>query len=198
MVGAWQSGILYLACTLSALFGVTYIVKQLGARNSLVLGMSLYVAYGGCFVLALQQQSSRQEQIVWTAYSGAAIIGGIGTGFLWTAQGVYFSQAAEQHHQAALMRTTTEGGEIDNAISSASTSSSSTGLLAGIFAFWYLAEEVALRLLSTLLLEFGVLGRYFQFVYDHYHSISYSHVGSPGLFVVFFFGVHPPPLPPRG
>ena len=41
-VGAWQSGLLYLTYTGSALFGATYLVKRLGSRNSLALGMTLY------------------------------------------------------------------------------------------------------------------------------------------------------------
>ncbi len=111
-------------------------MKRLGARNSLVLGMTLYVAYVGCFVIAIHHQDSPTLIV----YSGAAV-GGIGAGILWTAQGVYFSQAVEE-----------SGGDSVS--------------LAGIFAFWYLGEEVALRLLSTFLLHFqlanwqGIFGLY--------------------------------------
>jgi MFS family permease len=67
-----------------------------------------------------------------------AAIGGIGGGFLWTAQGSYFGQAAEEH--AAFLQQDVK---------------LSTAYFAGIFAFVYLAEEVCLRLLSTALLETG-------------------------------------------
>lgn len=123
--------------TASALLGATYIVKRAGARNALWLGMSLYCAYVACFYLAtlLPTGSDNQRLLAWT---GAAI-GGVGAGFLWTAQGAYFGQAAEEHAQHLHQPVST-----------------STASLAGIFAFFYLAEEVVLRMLSTVLLQFGL------------------------------------------
>jgi MFS family permease len=137
-IGAWQSGILYITYTLSALLGATYIVKQAGARNSLFLGMLLYCFYVACFwVAALFPEENLNGQRI-SAYLGAAI-GGIGAGFLWTAQGAYFGQAAEDHAQRLLQPVET-----------------STSSFAGMFAFLYLAEEVLLRLLSSFLLEFNI------------------------------------------
>jgi hypothetical protein len=136
-VGAWQSGILYITYTGSALLGATYIVKRSGARDSMLWGMALYCIYVGCFWVATLFHTNLDAQRL-VAYCGAAI-GGIGAGFLWTAQGAYFGQSADDHatrlHQPV---------------------STSTASLAGIFAFCYLSEEVALRLLSTTLLELGV------------------------------------------
>lgn len=129
--GAWQSGILYLFYTASAILGATWIVKQSGARNAMWLGMALYCVYVGCFWVATRQESLEDQQVA--AYVGAAI-GGLGAGFLWTAQGAYFGQAAEEH-----------AGHLQQAVST------STASLAGIFAFFYLAEEVLLRSLSTVL-----------------------------------------------
>jgi MFS family permease len=132
-VGAWQSGMLYLTYTGSAIFGATYFVKKLGARDALVAGMSFYCVYVACFWLA----------VVWheiegpAALTGAAI-GGVGAGFLWTAQGVYFSRAAEEHANQLGQPVT-----------------DSTAYLAGIFAFIYLAAEVGLRAMSSVLLELG-------------------------------------------
>ncbi|EEC47504.1 predicted protein [Phaeodactylum tricornutum CCAP 1055/1] len=131
--GAWQSGILYLTYTGSAIMGATYVVKKLGARNSLIAGMLLYCCYVGCFWLATVW--TEQERAA--AYIGAAI-GGVGAGFLWTAQGAYFSKASEEHAR-----------QLDQS------TSLSTSYLAGIFAFIYLGEEVLLRSLSTLVLEFS-------------------------------------------
>jgi MFS family permease len=133
--GAWQSGMLYLTYTASALLGATYIVKRFGARDSLIFGMALYCAYVACFLIATVWHD--MEQIV--ALTGAAI-GGVGAGFLWTAQGSYFSQAAAEHALHLQQPVTT-----------------STASLAGIFAFVYLTEEVVLRLLSTVLLEVGIV-----------------------------------------
>jgi len=129
--GAWQSGILYLTYTASALLGATYIVKRMGARDSLWLGMGLYCAYVACFWVATALEDDRDKRLA--AWTGAAV-GGVGAGFLWTAQGAYFSQAAEEH--AGWLRQPV---------------STSTAYLAGIFAFLYLGEEVVLRLMSSAL-----------------------------------------------
>jgi MFS family permease len=121
--------------TASALLGATYIVKRAGARNALWLGMAMYCVYVGCFYLATRFDDIDSQRFY--AYTGAAI-GGVGAGFLWTAQGAYFAQAAEEH--ALLL-----GAPV----------STSTASFAGIFAFLYLAEEVLLRLLSTVLVGFA-------------------------------------------
>lgn len=134
-IGAWQSGILYLFYTASAILGATWIVKRAGARNAMWLGMGLYCVYVGCFWVATRQDALEDQRIA--AYVGAAI-GGVGAGFLWTAQGAYFSQAAEEH-----------AGHLQQEVTA------STASFAGIFAFFYLAEEVLLRSLSTVLV--GVL-----------------------------------------
>jgi hypothetical protein len=117
--------------TASALLGATYIVKRAGARNSIWLGMALYCAYVGCFWVATRQDELDAQRLV--AYTGAAI-GGVGAGFLWTAQGAYFAKAAEEHAHHLQQPVST-----------------STASLAGRFAFLYLAEEVLLRVLSTVL-----------------------------------------------
>lgn len=131
--GAWQSGILYLTYTGSAIFGATFVVKKLGARDALITGMSFYCVYVACFWLAVTWHDYERP----AALTGAAI-GGVGAGFLWTAQGAYFARAAEEH-----------------AVQSGQAVTDSTAFLAGIFAFIYLAEEVVLRALSTILLEVG-------------------------------------------
>jgi hypothetical protein len=71
-------------------------------------------------------------------YVGAAI-GGVGAGFLWTAQGSYFTSAAQ-----------------DYATHSGQTTTSATSKLASIFAFIYLSLEVLLRAMSTALLQAGL------------------------------------------
>jgi MFS family permease len=159
-VGAWQSGILYITYTGSAVLGATYVVKQLGPRNAIMAGMALYCVYVGCFLAATLSPAIETP----AALLGAAI-GGIGAGFLWTAQGSYFGRAAEDH-AAHLQQPVQESNQ----------------RMASIFAFIYLAEEVALRSLSTLLLEWdwawsAVFGSYtavalvstvtMLFVYDY-------------------------------
>ncbi len=133
-IGAWQSGILYLSYTLSAvLLGATLLSKWLGSRNAMISGMTLYCIYVGCFCVATAFPNVATS-VAWT---GAAI-GGIGAGFLWTAQGVYFAQCAEEY-----------------SMQSGSDWAQSTTMVGAIFAFCFLAEEATLDLLSTMLIEFG-------------------------------------------
>eukprot|EP00980_Cylindrotheca_fusiformis_P011814 scaffold2816_cov121-Cylindrotheca_fusiformis.AAC.30 len=131
--GAWQSGILYFTYTASALLGATYVTKRAGSRNALFYGMALYCVYVGCFWFATLAATADLERLL--AWTGAGI-GGIGAGFLWTSQGAYFGQAAEEHAR-----------QLDQPVET------STASFAGVFAFFYLAEEVALRLLSTFLVQ---------------------------------------------
>lgn len=135
-IGAWQSGMLYLTYTASALLGATYITKKLGGRNAMSLGMMLYCIYVACFLIATTSKQQQQQQRL-AALTGAAI-GGVGGGFLWTAQGAYFTQVANIYAQQLQQDVTT-----------------TTTYLAGVFAFIYLSEEVILRTLSTILLQLG-------------------------------------------
>lgn len=90
--------------------------------------------YVGCFLVA----SCFQEYKRLAAFTGAAI-GGVGGGFLWTAQGAYFTQVADTHARQSQQNI-----------------QESTTYLAGLFAFIYLSEEVLLRTLSTFLLQMGL------------------------------------------
>lgn len=141
-VGAWQSGVLYITYTASSLLGATQICHWLGARNALMAGMGAYVVYVGCFWVATQWPTVRAV----SALAGA-VTGGMGAGFLWTAQGAYFVQAAREHEQAT---------QLEHGSTSLVEGSSSTSLLAGIFAFVYLFLELLLRSLSTAMLEHGL------------------------------------------
>jgi MFS family permease len=133
-VVAWQSGILYLTYTLSAVLGATYVVKRYGSRDALITGMTLYCMYVGCFFLATMLTSWKRP----LALTGAAF-GGVGSGIMWTAQGTYLTQSAEAYALASDIHW-----------------DDSTSKLAGIFAFILLAEETALDLLSTVLAQWGI------------------------------------------
>jgi hypothetical protein len=136
--GAKQSGILMMAYAASSLLGATYAVKTLGARNALMLGMGSYCFYVGCFYVATLLGDDRDDLKVAAAYLGATI-GGVGAGFLWTAQGTYFGLASQEYSR--LLRTPVE---------------ESNAKLAGYFAFWYLFEELVMRMLSSVLLELNI------------------------------------------
>jgi hypothetical protein len=134
-IGAWQSSALYFTYTASAILGATYVVKALGGRDALIMGMALYCAYVGCFWVATINASIETPAALLGAF-----IGGAGGGLLWTAQGSYFTKAAEIHAQQKPRQ------HVDD----------STSLFAGIFAFIYLTEEVILRSLSTALISYGM------------------------------------------
>lgn len=131
-VGALSSGVLYMAYTLSSVLGATYVVKLLGGRNAMILGMSMYVVYVGCFWVAVSF-----PEIEAVAAIGGAFVGGVGSGILWTAQGSYFTQAAEEH---ALYQGC-EWGDC-------------TASLSGTFAFAYLFEETILHISSYFLIQY--------------------------------------------
>ena len=127
-LGTWQSGTLYVTYTLSAVFGAAYIVQKLGSRDGLFAGVAIYCVYVSCFLVT----SLVSDEAKWPVAIAGAAIGGIGGGFLWTAQGAYFGRTAEAYAKALDIPT-----------------SDATSYLGGIFAFFYLAEEVILKLIST-------------------------------------------------
>ena len=116
--GAIQSGILFFCYTASALLGSTYVTKKAGSRQALLYGMGLYCVYVGCFWLATL--ATTEPMVKAFAWGGAAV-GGVGAGFLRTAQGAYYASCAEEHAR-----------QLDQSVEL------STASLAGIFAFLYL------------------------------------------------------------
>ena len=170
VLGAWQSGILYLTYTVSAISGISpYVVTKIGSRNSLITGMTLYCSYVACFWLAAvvagrhpntATAAETENEIplakLCLALFGATV-GGTGAGIMWTAQGVYFSQAAEEYSllgSQLLLGSSSiqEGGGNSNVDWEESTSR-----LAGIFAFILLVEETTCDLSSSFLIRsFGL------------------------------------------
>jgi len=143
-VGAYQGGILYLSYTSCAVVGLaSYVTKTLGSKRTIVLGMALFCAYVGCFywVAASSSASADTETSSSTAdfaaWTGAAL-GGVGAAFLWTAQGVYLCEASEEYAMVSYERIDWE---------------TSNAMMAGHFAFWLLAEETAMEVLSTILIR---------------------------------------------
>lgn len=128
----WQSGVLYLTYTGSAVLGATYVAKRLGSKAAAVYGMWLFCCYVLCFFLAALLPAAVEAPL---AYTGAAI-GGVGAGIGWTSEGVYLTQAAEAY-----------------SLASGKPWSESTGKLAGVFAFCLLTMETLLDVVSTLLVR---------------------------------------------
>jgi MFS family permease len=127
--GARQTGWLYGSYCTTAVSGVARVLVQgWGSHAAMVVGQSLLVTYVACFgVVALQVPGA--------AVVGA-ILGGVGSAVLWTAQGVYLAQASEAY-----------------AWQSGIEWSASTSTLSGVFACILLVEETVLDLLSTILVR---------------------------------------------
>lgn len=132
-IGARQSGTWYLAYAASSLFGSTYVVQSLGVRDALILGMWVNCVYVGYFIAAASNPEIAGHSV---GAMVAAAIGGFGGGFVWTAQGSYFGRASEEYARESLT-------SIERA----------NAYFAWIFASIYLAEEVILKLLSTMLIK---------------------------------------------
>jgi MFS family permease len=132
ILGSWQSSVLYITYTSSAVLGLTsWTGKRLGSKRAVTVGMILFGAYVASFGLSTVHPQFAQA---W-ALSGAAL-GGVGAGVLWTSQGVYFTQASE-----------------DYSLRVGQNWEASTSLLGGIFAFVFLGEETVLNLLSTFMIR---------------------------------------------
>lgn len=130
--GAWELSLFHFIYAASALLGATLICKQLGSRNSMLLGMFLYASYVTLFWLAVLID----RHVTLLAVFGA-VLGGVGGGLVWTAQGSYFSRSAENYACSCDNQPVHEV----------------TSYLAGIFAFVYLIEEVMCKMMSWLLLQ---------------------------------------------
>ena len=157
-LGAWQSGTLYLSYTLSSVTISTYVVKKLGSRQSLMMGMSMFCVYTGCFFFAaLFPGAAKALALV------GAMVGGFGAGILWTSQGSYFTEAAEEYSKLS-------GKDL----------SETTSYFGGTFAFTLLAEETSLDLFSTLLVH--ELNVHWGFVFCVYFVVAV--LATVGMLVV--------------
>lgn len=129
-LGSYSLGTLYLFYTVTALGLSTAIVKALGQKWALVTGLGIYCVYVLSYFVAREVPSAR-----WYVVEFGSACGGVAAGFLWTAQGGYFSRCAKAYAAAAQ-------GSVEAA----------TAKLSGIFATVYLGFEVVLKLLSSLVI----------------------------------------------
>ncbi len=129
-LGATSLGVLYVVYTLTAMVGATLLVGTTGPKWGLVAGLAVFCIYVASFLLA-----ATVPTIACAAALGGAAIGGVGGGVIWTAQGAYFSFCSERY-----------------AATSDVTPSQATGWLGSAFASCYLGAEIALKLLSSLLM----------------------------------------------
>eukprot|EP00581_Thalassiosira_minuscula_P010394 CAMPEP_0183710420 /NCGR_PEP_ID=MMETSP0737-20130205/6161_1 /TAXON_ID=385413 /ORGANISM="Thalassiosira miniscula, Strain CCMP1093" /LENGTH=492 /DNA_ID=CAMNT_0025938689 /DNA_START=103 /DNA_END=1578 /DNA_ORIENTATION=- len=145
-IGVWQSGMLYLSYTLSALCGASYVVKRLGSRNGLILGMGMNAGYVSSFFL-VSMIVEKNEGVGWLHKLVAvvsAIVGGIGGSILWVSQGGYFSSASELFAAASYSSLGQDAAKKLEDV---------TSRFGGDFAFAFLLFEVLLRLSSSFIIK---------------------------------------------
>ncbi|KAJ9451193.1 UNC93-like protein 3 [Diplonema papillatum] len=130
-LGNMSLGVLYFFYTITALLGSTTIVSWLGHKWALCLGCVVYSLY----VIGMFMGVVTHEGLRWFFVLFGSVFGGIAAGFLWTAQGGYFSNAAKHY-------STHKGVELKHA----------TAHLSSVFAGFYLCMELVMKLLSSLVL----------------------------------------------
>lgn len=91
-VGQLGTGLLMLCSMFSSLLLGAPIVNALGAKKSLLLGMSCSASYVLLFALASLRPPGCYKQ--WVAYFLGCLFYGLGSGVLWTAQGTFFSETS--------------------------------------------------------------------------------------------------------
>ena len=128
-LGAVSGGILYIFYSFSALFLAKAFLRYNGARTSLLFGLCFLLTYVTTFVVALGIPS-----IKWFICVPGSILGGLGAGILWVAQGSYYSQSSHLY-----------------AVESHITVDAAHNELAGYFAFIYLGSEALGKFLVTVI-----------------------------------------------
>jgi len=123
-------GALYVCYTLSALFFANSCVAKVGPKWTIFLGCTLYCAYVGSFLVA---NNVAAGGVMKAACIGGGIIGGLGAGVLWTAQGKFFAASADLY--ASLKGVSKE---------------SSTATLATVFTSIFLGFEFTLKIFTSL------------------------------------------------
>jgi len=195
-LGSYQSCALYGSYTLSALLGTTYAVRRLGGagKGAVVLGMCFYCAYAGCFAVATimagdddndddnnndDENDNGNGNGHGNGNDGAwrkivvivgGLLGGVGGGFLWTAQGSYFAQVSAEYAKAAsdaINGDDGNGGECQAVVTTVEDASKDLG---GLFAAIYLTGELAMRLFSTVVV--ATFGWSWKDVFLGYTAIS--------------------------
>jgi len=159
-VGNASNACLYGVCMLSALFLGPLFTNSLGPKNALVLGMLFYCIYVFLFAIGLNFVDDFGEDgcgaglsfgedgfgdkcpqaLAWICAVGGGILGGLGAGSLWTAQGAFFGAICEEISDA----TGTTLGIL-------------TAQLSSTFAIIFLGQECLWKVLFTLLTKYAEL-----------------------------------------
>jgi hypothetical protein len=143
-VGNYSNATLYGTYCISGLFIGNIVVSVLGLKLSLVCGVAQYCVYLLMYLSAffIGKDSPIANGFVLT---GAAI-GGLGSGYLWTAQGAYFQQCAKRY-----------------AHFSGKTNEAATGELSSLFSATFLFFETSLKLIGGAIQSQSAMAMYLVF-----------------------------------
>ena len=97
--GSFSQGTLYVTYALTALLASTFVISWLGSRRALIMGTFVYCVYVLSLPLALVCHDDETMLYVVALFGGA--VGGVAAGFLWAAQGAYFTTSAKLHAREA-------------------------------------------------------------------------------------------------
>jgi len=86
---------LYTCYTLSALLLANVVLSQLGSKWTIIFGLTVYCIYNASFMVVNYTSDNPHFQTIFVAVGG--VIGGIGAGTLWTAQGAFFASSASSY-----------------------------------------------------------------------------------------------------
>mmetsp|Transcript_11392 Transcript_11392/g.15768 ORF Transcript_11392/g.15768 Transcript_11392/m.15768 type:complete len:612 (+) Transcript_11392:134-1969(+) len=142
-LGSTSAGIVFACHTITSLLLAPGVAQRVGGKASLVIGSSLMTLY----VLSYFSLHSESEPLYRPLIIVGSLLGGVGTGLIWIAQGVYMTRIVREHSA----RTGIFAPRI-------------SGWAAGIFAAIALGGEVAIKAactpidLSTPAFLFLVLG----------------------------------------
>jgi hypothetical protein len=174
-LGSYGSGVLYVCYCSAALFLSSGVVAAWGAKRAMVVSLSLYSLYVSSYLGGFELMSSGRSDWAWVTVVSGSVVGGLGAGWMWTAQGAYFTGAARAYAtggggggaevapgdtppaQAPTVTVATGRGDLEGAGGSGGgggvvaerggrdAAEVATGRFAGAFGFVYLALEVLIK-----------------------------------------------------
>ena len=161
-IGSNGSFALYILYTASALLLAKPTLRKLGPKNSIFVGLCGMLIYVASFFIAIQTPT--YANMIFTT---GGVLGGIGAGLLWPAQGAYFYLSSLKYAKLS---------KLDKKFS--------CSLFAAIFSAFYLGLETIFKIFSTIIYLFaGQDPRWHIYVFGVYTAAAYCSVISFGVFV---------------
>jgi len=132
-LSAVSNATLYITYTLGALLLAVPMVKIYGPHRCLVIGLTAYVFYVLPYAIIVVGGKDLDLRVQYAIAAVGSAIGGAGAGLLWTAQGAYFSRAAELY-----------------ALETGRPREDVNGYFGGVFSTIYVGMEVIAKLFSSV------------------------------------------------